>query len=80
MAKKKKKFDPLSHMKEATALSVASSVGVNVMGSVPVNTPALGNAVPVVGGMFGTLQVVHSAKGVLKMTEDLGKVGKKRNR
>jgi len=78
--RKTKKFDPISHMKEGIGLNVASSVGVNVMGSMPVPTaaPALAGAVPAVGGMFGIMNTLHSAKGVLKMTEELGTVGKRK--
>jgi len=76
---KTKKFDPISHMKEGIGLGVASSVGVTVMGSMPVPSaaPALGSAIGVVGGAFGVMQTLHAGKGVLKMTESLESVEKK---
>jgi len=77
--RKTKKFDPITHIQEGIGLNVASSVGVTAMGSMPlpVAAPALGAAIPAVGGAFGIMQSLHAAKGVLKMTEEMGKVGKK---
>ena len=64
---------------DATKLSVASTTGVVIMGSLPVPSaaPALGSAIPIVGGAFGMMQTIHAGKGVLSSLESLESVGKK---
>ena len=67
----KKRFNASKHILQTVKIGATIGVGQAVIGSLPTSaaSPALNSSM----GMLGVIPQVHSAKGILRSVEDLGK-------
>jgi len=70
-APKKRGFNASKHIIKSVKISAKLGIGQAVVGSLPTTaaSPALNSSM----GMMGVIPQVHSAKGILRSVEDLGK-------